>query len=161
MHPALDQVLWYEPEDQDAGDFVTMEKSEMLLAGLGKWFLLKHWWCVMLSLAELRRFHFPTCANASGHSLFAVSSLSGKYSKHGYFTLFCHFSSTLRFQEVCCGLAARFVYVLDISSSFECVDPHIFFRPVKMFLRSTSSRGGILHLRSVVSLRGHEGAWTR
>ena len=81
----------------------------------------------MLSLAELRSFHFPTCANASGHSLFAVSSLSGKYSKHSYFTLFCHFSSTLRFQEVCCGLAARFVYVLKISSSFECVDPHIFF----------------------------------
>ena len=103
MHPALGQVLWYEPEDPDAGDFVAMKKNEMLLVGLGKWFLLKHWWCVMLSLAELRSFHFPSCANVGGHSLFAVSSLSGKYSKHVYFALFCRFSSTLRFQEVCCG----------------------------------------------------------
>ena len=26
MHPALGQVLWYEPEDPDAGDFVAMKK---------------------------------------------------------------------------------------------------------------------------------------
>ena len=45
MHPALGQVLWYEPEDPDAGDFVAMKKGEMLLVGLGRWFLLKHWWC--------------------------------------------------------------------------------------------------------------------
>lgn len=85
MHPALGQVLWYEPEDPDAGDFVAMKKSAMLLVGLGRWFLLKHWRCVMLSLAELRSFHFPTCANVSGHSLFAVSSLSGKHSKYVFF----------------------------------------------------------------------------